>query len=338
MLTARLTKKGHLSTDKLSLKLIDTEFTRKLLRHRELEKLCSTYLIPFTQMCDKNDRLHGKFGQGTTITGRLSSYSPNLQNIPIRSENGKRVRELFIPEEGYNLVIFDYNQIELRLLAHFSQDPLLLRAYKDDLDLHNETAKMIFKTDTPTTAQRYIAKQLNFSAVYGAGAKKFQEIVLSQANEKIEFSEEAALQAIDKFFSVYSRVNWWKQKVVEICQQLGYVRTLLGRTIPVKNIASKNRFLRFAAERECVNYIIQGSAGDVIKRAMIRIASSFPKLRLIGSIHDELIFELCQEGECTPSECTPTIALIENLMEDCGELKGVELKVKGKMVQNWGEK
>jgi DNA polymerase-1 len=264
---------------------------RLVLEYRQLTKLKSTYVDALPALLNPaSGRLHTTFGQTGTATGRLSSANPNLQNIPIRTELGREIRAAFTAEPGYVLLAADYSQIELRLLAHFSRDPLLVEAYRRGDDIHTLTASQVFGVPPlmVTADHRRQAKVVNFGIVYGLSA-----FGLSQ-NLGIEPSE--AKQFINAYFERYSGVRTFIDETLEAARRDGKVKTLFGRVRPIPDINSKNANLRGFAERTAVNTPLQGTAADLIKIAMIRIDTALGerglKSRMTLQVHDELVFEV----------------------------------------------
>ena len=264
---------------------------RLVLEYRQLTKLKSTYVDALPALLNPaSGRLHTTFGQTGTATGRLSSANPNLQNIPIRTELGREIRAAFTAEPGHVLLAADYSQIELRLLAHFSKDPLLVEAYRRGDDIHTLTASQVFGVPPlmVTPDHRRQAKVVNFGIVYGLSA-----FGLSQ-NLGIEPAE--AKQFINAYFERYTGVRAFIDRTLEEARREGKVKTLFGRVRPIPDINSKNANLRGFAERTAVNTPLQGTAADLIKIAMIRIDAALRERRLKSrmtlQVHDELVFEV----------------------------------------------
>jgi DNA polymerase-1 len=264
---------------------------RMVLEYRQLTKLKSTYVDALPALLNPaSGRLHTTFGQTGTATGRLSSANPNLQNIPIRTELGREIRAAFTAEPGNVLLAADYSQIELRLLAHFSKDPLLVEAYRRGDDIHTLTASQVFGVPPlmVTPDHRRQAKVVNFGIVYGLSA-----FGLSQ-NLGIEPGE--AKQFINAYFERYGGVRAFIDRTLEEARREGKVKTLFGRVRPIPDINSKNANLRGFAERTAVNTPLQGTAADLIKIAMIRIDAALRerglKSRMTLQVHDELVFEV----------------------------------------------
>jgi DNA polymerase-1 len=260
-----------------------------LLEFRKLEKLRSTYLEPLSRMAGADGRIRTTFNQTATATGRLSSSNPNLQNIPVRGGMGKRMRACFTADPGNHLVSADYSQIELRVLAHYSQDPTLLASFRDGEDIHTRTAALLYDTDAAriTPDQRRGAKTINFGLIYGMGARKLaRELGVSLADAK-EF--------MDRYFSRFSRIREFYESVEQNARDKGYVVTLAGRRRPLPDMLSGNAQARALAERQAVNTLIQGSAADIIKKAMLAAHGDAIlrglSARLLLQIHDELVLE-----------------------------------------------
>ena len=260
-----------------------------ILEYRKLEKLRSTYLEPLPALTDPSQRIHTTFNQLATATGRLSSSAPNLQNIPVRGELGRRMRGLFTAAEGMLLASADYSQIELRVLAHFSADPELLQAFRENQDIHTRTAALLFDTDQPavTPGQRRQAKTINFGLLYGMGPQKLsRELGLTLAQAK---------DFIARYFERLSVLKKYYQTVVEQAKEQGFVTTLAGRRRMLPDIRSRNAQLEAQAKRQAVNTVIQGSAADIIKMAMLAVQGD-ERLHSLGArlllqVHDELLLE-----------------------------------------------
>ncbi|MEO0322088.1 MAG: DNA polymerase I [Myxococcota bacterium] len=299
-----------------------------ILAHRTLSKLQGTYLdaLP-AAVLPETGRVHTRYNQAVAATGRLSSSDPNLQNIPIRTNYGRRIREAFVPAPGLLLLAADYSQIELRVLAHLSGDPELVDAYRTGEDVHRRTASALFDVapgDVDYT-QRNQAKTVNFAVIYGQ-----TQFALAR-NLKIERSE--AKRYIDAFFARYAGVQRFMETVVEEAKRTGYVTTLLGRRRGLNDIRSRNRNLRAGAERIARNTPIQGTAADIIKIAMVRVQDRLRRegmaTRMILTVHDELLFEV-PEGERAEAE-----VLIKETMEGALTLD-VPLEVDVGFGTNWG--
>jgi len=304
------------------------DVARKVLEYRQLSKIKSTYVDALPALLNPaTGRLHTTFGQTGTATGRLSSANPNLQNIPIRTELGREIRAAFTVEPGHVLLAADYSQIELRLLAHFSKDPLLVEAYRRGDDIHTLTASQVFGVPPlmVTADHRRQAKVVNFGIVYGLSA-----FGLSQ-NLGIEPSE--AKQFINAYFEKYKGVRAFIDQTLEETRREQKVRTLFGRVRPIPDINSKNANLRGFAERTAVNTPLQGTAADLIKIAMIRIDAALRernlKSRMTLQVHDELVFEVPEE------EVETMRTLVRDQMEQVHPPLTVPLLVEIGTGKNW---
>ncbi|TCS83564.1 DNA polymerase I [Tepidibacillus fermentans] len=299
-----------------------------ILKYRQIGKLQSTYIEGLLKMVDKEtQRIHTSFNQAITATGRLSSTEPNLQNIPIRLEEGRKIRQAFIPSyEDWLILSSDYSQIELRVLAHIAEDENLIEAFNQDMDIHTKTAMDVFgvKEDEVTSLMRRQAKAVNFGIVYG-----ISDYGLSQ---NLNISRKEAAEFIERYFSVFSGVKTYMKKIVEQAKRDGYVSTLMNRRRYLPDIHSSNFNIRSFAERTAMNTPIQGTAADIIKIAMINIDQEMRRLylksRLLLQVHDELIFEV------HPDEKEMMMSLVKNTMENAIQLK-VPLKVDLHFGKTW---
>jgi DNA polymerase-1 len=322
--TAKKTKSGYSTDESVLESLKETHpIVPFLLEYRELYKLKSTYLEPLLKLAakDKAARVHTNFLQTGTSTGRLSSKEPNLQNIPVRTELGRAVREGFVAEKGWQLVGIDYSQIELRLLAHFSQDAALVEAFAADKDIHTQTAVKLFG-EADAAANRDVAKSINFGLLYGMGARKLGQTLGISAKE--------AKGYIESYFASFPTVKKYLTSVQEKTREQGYVETLLGRR-RYFDYANATPMLLASYERESVNTVFQGSAADLIKLSMLRLGETLlgEKARLLLQIHDELIFEVAQEEAETFAKAA------QALMEEIYALH-VPLKTSVKIGSHWG--
>jgi DNA polymerase-1 len=303
------------------------EVPRLVLEYRQLSKLKSTYVDALPALCRPDSgRLHTQLNQAATSTGRISSTNPNLQNIPIRTELGREIRAAFIAEKGNVLLGADYSQIELRLLAHFSEDPLLVQAYRRGDDIHTLTAAQVFGVPPMLidAEHRRRAKAVNFGIVYG-----LSPFGLSQ---QLGIDTREAKRFIDAYFEKYTGVRTFIDRTIEQARRDGYVSTLFGRIRPIPDILSKNPNLRGFAERTAVNTPLQGTAADLIKLAMIRIDRDLIerklRTRMLLQVHDELIFEVPTE------EVDEVRALVQERMEKVWELR-VPLVADAGIGPNW---
>ncbi|MBQ8558812.1 MAG: DNA polymerase I [Tyzzerella sp.] len=264
-----------------------------ILKYRQLTKLKSTYADGLANFIQEDGRIHGKFNQTITATGRISSTEPNLQNIPVRMELGRLIRKVFIPEDGYAFVDADYSQIELRILAHCSGDEQLINAYKEARDIHRITASQVFHIpfDEVTDLQRRNAKAVNFGIVYGISSFGL--------SEDLSITKKEAAQYIENYFNTYPGIKKFLDDAVAHAKENGYVETLFGRRRPVPELSSSNFMQRSFGERVAMNSPIQGTAADIMKIAMIgvnkRLKENQMKSRLVLQVHDELLIEAHQD-------------------------------------------
>jgi DNA polymerase-1 len=272
------------------------ELPAVIMEYRNLAKLLSTYIEKLKQLRDPvTGRIHTSFNQTVTSTGRLSSSNPNLQNIPIRGEEGNRIREAFIPPPQKIFLSADYSQIDLRVLAHYSQDPALLEAFRKGEDIHTRTAAEIFGVSPlfVTSDMRRVAKSINFGIVYGMSSFGL--------SGQLKISRKEAQKFIDRYFALYTGVKQFMNDIVECARDDGYVTTLLNRRRYLPEIGASNKMRREFSERAAINTPIQGTAADIIKLAMLRVDRLLKKenssCRLLLQIHDELVFEL-SEDDC----------------------------------------
>lgn len=318
------TKTGYSTDDKTLTKLYDAHAIIPLIQeYREQFKLHSTYIEPLLKLgYDEPDhRIHTSFLQTGTATGRLSSKNPNLQNIPTRTELGRRIRQGFVAAEGYTFVGLDYSQIELRLLAHFSEDPTLVAAFNDDKDIHHETAARIFGEEE-AAAKRSLAKSVNFGLLYGMGSRKLSETVGIPVTE--------AKQVIENYFATFASVKHYFETIKNSAKEKGYIETLLGRR-RYFDYANANGMQLAMFEREAVNSKFQGSAADLVKMSMLEVYRRFKgrdDVRMLLQIHDELVFEIKEE------QVESVSAEIQDIMEHIHELR-IPLKCNRAVAKNW---
>jgi DNA polymerase-1 len=326
--TQSKTKTGF-STDASVLEILAPlhEVPRLLLEYREISKLKGTYVDPLPELRDpKTGRIHASFHQTVAATGRLSSSDPNLQNIPIRSERGMRIRRAFVPSEGNLLVAADYSQIELRLLAHMSGDPELTRSFQKDEDVHQRTAGEIFgiSPDRVDDHQRNLAKAINFGLMYGKTA-----FGLSQ---ELKITRKEAKEMIDRYFEKYRGVKTFLDAQIQLAREKGYVTSLMGRKRRLADIHSKNAALRANAERMAMNTPIQSTAADLMKLAMIeldrRLEAEGYQSKLAIQVHDEVVLD------CPRSEVDRVKKLVTEVMENAMQLS-VPLRVNASSGENW---
>jgi DNA polymerase-1 len=288
------TKTGQYSTaeEVLSYLAKDNKIVSNIIFWRSIKKLLNTYVEALPeQVNSKTGRIHTVYNQAVASTGRLSSNSPNLQNIPIRTETGKQVRKAFIPrDENHILLAADYSQIELRIIAALSKDPVMIKAFQNNEDIHSSTASKVFGVpiDEVTSIQRNNAKIINFGIIYGVSA-----FGLSQ---QTDLNRTEAKELIDKYYETYPKLRSYINDQIHEARENGYVKTVLGRRRYLNDILSQNAIVRGAAERNAVNAPVQGSAADIIKIAMINIDRKLSeeswKSKMILQVHDELVFDV----------------------------------------------
>lgn len=325
----RKTKTGYSTAADVLEKLApEHPVVAKILEYRQYTKLKSTYADGLANYIQDDGRIHGKFNQTITATGRISSTEPNLQNIPVRMELGRLIRKVFIPEEGYRFVDADYSQIELRVLAHCSGDEHLIQAYKEQSDIHRITASQVFHIpfDEVTPQQRRNAKAVNFGIVYGISS-----FGLSQ---DLRITRKEAAKYIDDYFATYPGIKTFLDHAVTHAKEEGYVVTLFGRRRPVPELSSSNFMQRSFGERVAMNSPIQGAAADIIKIAMIRVNQRLKdqkmKSRLVLQVHDELLIEAYEP------ELDEVQNILKEEMEHAAELK-VPLEIDMHTGDNWYE-
>ena len=325
------TPKGAPSTaeDVLVELALDYPLPKLLLEYRSLSKLKSTYTDKLPEMVNPHTgRVHTSYHQAVAATGRLSSSDPNLQNIPIRTEEGRRIRQAFIAPEGYRIVAADYSQIELRIMAHLSDDPGLLTAFQEGQDVHRATASEVFEVDLDEVSgdQRRKAKAINFGLIYGMSAFGLAKQLHLGRNEAQEY--------IDRYFQRYPGVAEYMDRTRALAKEQGYVETLFGRRLYLPEINARNKMRVQAAERTAINAPMQGSAADIIKRAMLSVDAWLGQgeadARMIMQVHDELVLEVA--GDQTEPVCEQLC----NLMSGAAELS-VPLLVEAGVGDNWDE-
>ncbi len=326
----RKTKTGYSTDAEVLAELVALKLSpipEQLLKYREVEKLLSTYVKALPAIINPNThKIHTHYQPSNAATGRLSSDHPNLQNIPVRTENGRKLRKGFIPSKGRTLLSADYSQVELRLLAHFAQDKSMLEAFQNDLDIHKQTAAEVFEVPLSevTKDQRNGAKAINFGLMYGQTS-----FGLSQA---LHISQGDAKKYITAYFKKFHSVKSFLDGLKEKAEETGYAETLFGRKRVLPDIKSTNRQIKAMAERVAINSPIQGTAADIIKLAMINIQRTLKernmKSKMILQVHDELIFDV------EPGELEDLKILVRDLMENAVSLS-VRLKVDMGTGQNW---
>ena len=301
-----------------------------ILEYRELAKLKNTYLDALPGLVNgKTGRIHTSYNQTIAATGRLSSVDPNLQNIPIRSEVGNKIREGFVAESGYELLSLDYSQIELRVVAHLSGDKTMKKIFKEGKDIHTATAMEIFEkneSEIDKDDRRY-AKVVNFGVLYGLSAYGLTQQVPGITRER-------AQAFIDKYFLAYQGVSKYLKEIVQTAREKGYVENPLGRRRHLPELNSSQFQVRAAAERAAINMPIQSLAADIIKVAMLDVARKIgvenPECRMLLQVHDELLFEVKTD------KVREYAVKIKKLMEQSIELS-VPVIVEAKVGKNWGE-
>ena len=289
--TGRKTATGQVSTSRDVLdELAHTyEIAKLIIDYREIDKLKATYADALPKMIAPDGRIHGCLNQTVAATGRISSTDPNLQNIPIRTELGQRIRQAFVPEKGNKILSADYSQLELRILAHITRDPVMLEAYQTGEDIHSKTARLVFgaKTDKELKEKRRVAKIVNFAIAYAVEAYGL--------STRVGLSRAEAKQVIADYFETYKGIRKYMDEIPEVARKQGYVTSMFGRRRYFPSINDRNYTVRSRAEREAINMPIQGTASDIVKIAMIRVHEALKKEKLetkmIMQVHDELLFE-----------------------------------------------
>jgi DNA polymerase-1 len=325
---ARSTKESEL------LKLSEHAIVKKILDYRQLAKLVGTYIDAIPPLLDKNDRLHATFDQTGTTTGRMSSNNPNLQNIPIQTEEGRRIRDAFIAEKGFSLVSLDYSQIELRIAAFLSNDEEFMKIFKGGRDVHREVASKVFgvPADEVTPDMRRKAKVINFGVMYGMGVNALRANLGGTRPEAQEF--------YNHYFQAFSGLARYLDEVKSEAKRKGYTETLFGRRRYFGDIASPVPFIRASAERMAINAPIQGTEADIVKLAMVRIFEYIKKEKLDDSVyillqvHDELVLEIADK---VLDKVVPEIQKIMETVVSLDETKGVPLAVGCHIGKNWGK-
>jgi DNA polymerase-1 len=308
---------------------LESPIAAKVLEYRSMGKLKSTYVDALLKLVDPaTGRVHTTFLQSVAATGRLSSRDPNLQNIPVRGELGGQIRQAFVPDTGRVFLSADYSQMELRLLAHFSEDPALLKAFQDQIDIHRQTAAVVFgiHPELVSADMRRQAKVVNFGIIYGMSGFGLAK--------QLGVGQRMAHDFIQRYFAKYSGVKAYLEGTLQQAREQGWVTTLLGRRRQIPQINSSNRIVRQEAERSAINTPLQGTAADIIKKAMLEVEVAMQEAGLSGpmllQLHDELLFEVPRP------ELADTAGLVRRVMEGVVRLK-VPLTVDLRMGKNWGE-
>ena len=300
----------------------------KILEYRQVTKLKSTYADGLPVYIEADGRIHGKFNQTITATGRISSTDPNLQNIPIRMELGRQLRKVFTPREGWVFLDADYSQIELRVLAHLSGDPELIEAYRENRDIHRSTASKVFHVpfDEVTDLQRRNAKAVNFGIVYGISSFGL--------GQDLNVSRKEAEGFINQYFATYPAIKSYLDGLVDAAKKEGYARTMFGRRRPVPELSSSNFMQRSFGERVAMNSPIQGTAADIIKIAMIRVSQRLleenMQAKVVLQVHDELLVE------APPEEAERVREILHDEMASAAGLS-VPLEVEVEQGADWYE-
>ncbi|MBR2994687.1 hypothetical protein IKF32_02105 [Candidatus Saccharibacteria bacterium] len=298
----------------------------KIIEYREAAKLLSTYIIPIPDLADSNNRIHTTFTQNITATGRLSSKDPNLQNIPVRTDEGKRIRQGFVADKGKILVSADYSQFELRLAAILSGDEKLINDFNNNIDIHTKTASEAFNVpmDQVTKSQRRAAKVINFGVLYGMSVKGLADAAKMPIYE--------AKQFIDNYFKLRAPIKQKLDSILKQAREQGFVETFYGRRRPTPDVKSSNFVIRQAAERAAQNMPIQGTEADLMKRAMIKVDQKLPSgANLIMQVHDSLIVE------CDEDQAQTVSKILQDEMESVAPELKIKLAVEVTIGHNWGE-
>ena len=328
IMSGRKTSTGRVSTSKAVLEelALTHELPKLIIEYRELDKLKSVYTDALPHQIAADGRIHCLLNQTVAATGRLSSSEPNLQNVPIRTELGRRIRRAFVAEKGYKIISADYSQLELRLLAHITQDPVMLEAFQNGEDIHSRTARLVFgaKTDEELKEARRFAKIVNFAIAYA-----IEPWGLSQ---RVGISRAEAKKVIADYYDTYKGVRRYMEEVPLRAREHGYVRSIYGRIRPLPGISDRNANIRKAAERESINMPIQGTASDIVKIAMLRVDEEFKRenlpARLLMQVHDELLVE-------TRAESAEQVAAILKKEMESAVVLDVPLIVDVGIADNW---
>jgi DNA polymerase-1 len=328
--SGRKTSTGRVSTNRAVLEeLAHTfELPRLIMEYRELDKLKSVYTDTLPGKTGADGRIHSQLSQTVAATGRLSSNDPNLQNIPIRTELGRRIRRAFVPEPGSKYISADYSQLELRLLAHVTHDPVMMDAFLKDEDIHDRTARLVFGADTPEELKeaRRLAKIVNFAIAYA-----IEPFGLSQ---RVGITRKEAKKVIEDYFDTYKGVQRYMEEIPISAREHGHVRSIYGRIRPLPGINDRNGNIRNRAEREAINMPIQGTASDIVKLAMLKVDDALRRermqARMLMQVHDELLIE------APADEAERVAAILKREMESAVDLD-VPLKVEVGIGDNWME-
>ena len=327
----RKTPKGQPSTNEETLQRLSEEYElpKIILQYRTLAKLKSTYTDSLINIENpKTQRIHTSYQQAVTSTGRLSSTEPNLQNIPIKTAEGRRIREAFVPEKGNTLISADYSQIELRIMAHLSEDKNLTNAFNNNIDVHSSTAAEVFGVaiEEVNKDQRRSAKAINFGLMYGMSAFGL--------TRQLGITRAEAQAYLDTYFARYTGVRDYMDNIKAKAKEDMFVETIMGRRLYLNEINAANGLRRQAAERAAINAPLQGSAADIIKKAMLDIdkliLNEMPDVKMIMQVHDELVFE------CPKENADLVMKKMKETMEQTVELK-IPLIAEAAVGSNWNE-
>ncbi|MGI8996710.1 MAG: DNA polymerase, partial [Pyrinomonadaceae bacterium] len=326
--TGRKTATGQVSTSRAVLEELAQkyELPRLMIEYRELDKLKTTYTDTLPELIGPDGRIHSQLNQTVTATGRLSSSEPNLQNIPIRTELGRRIRRAFIPDEGNVFVAADYSQLELRLLAHVTRDPVMLDAFQKGEDIHTRTAQLVFgaKTKEELRDKRRFAKIVNFAIAYA-----IEPFGLSQ---RVGISRKEAKGVIEDYYKTYKGIRAFMERIPAEAREQGFVRSLYGRIRPLPTINDRNAQIRARAEREAINMPIQGTSSDIVKLAMLKVDEALRReglqARMVMQVHDELLIEAPKK------EAERAAAILKREMETAVALD-VPLEAEAGIGENW---
>lgn len=328
------TKTGQPSTSQATLEKLGADYPiiDSILQYRKLDKMRSTYLDPLPRLMDSANRIHSTFNQEATATGRISSSDPNLQNIPVRGPLGARMRACFVPDPGNLLIAADYSQIELRVLAHLSQDENLLAAFREGEDIHSRTAALIFDLEPDKLApdQRRMAKTINFGLLYGMGARKLAQ--------ELKINPTQAKEFIERYFARLAGLKAFYEQILQGAREKGYVQSMAGRRRWLPDIHSANGHNSAQAERQAINAVIQGTAADIMKLAMLSVAND-PELErmkafMVLQVHDELLLEAPKN---VARDAAQRVASLMEAARPGGIQLSVPLKVEWGIGKNWAE-
>lgn len=334
------------TTNKLTLKKAvwenGLEFAETMLKYRELHKLYSTYVKPLLEESDSNGRIHGLFnqagsddGSAGTSTGRLTSKDPNLQNISVRTEEGREIRKAFVPTEGHLMFDTDLRQIEPRLVAHYTQNPLLLNAYNSGLDTHAVMGGIIYgkKPEELSSIERFVGKTSWLASFYGCSAAKLKVISETYSDDPIPFDEAYFENVQAELERNNPQLYAWRRQHIESVKRCGYIKTFGGRIIKIDGLNHWNNYTRFEAERMCVNYLIQGSAADIMKMILVRFKFELQDkglAHMLAVVHDEILGEYKPEDETVPD-------IIHDIMTTTVKLHNVPIDANTNLIGNWCE-